>query len=58
MGGALPEAELKGLLTRIGFVEAEVLQRYDCARGTSREEIARLFGVTGINLRAVKPVGS
>ena len=55
MGGALPEAELVELLGRIGFEGVRVTQRFDCARGTSREDGARLLGVMGMILHAVKP---
>lgn len=57
MGGALPEAGLIELATRIGFEQVRVTHRFDCARGTSRAPIARLFGVSGMNLLAVKPSG-
>jgi hypothetical protein len=32
-----------------------VVQRYDCFRGTSKERIARKFGVTGVTIVATKP---
>jgi hypothetical protein len=57
VGGALPEAELVNLVTLIGFEQARVTHRFDCVGGTSREQIARWFGVTGMNLHAVKPLG-
>ena len=55
MGGALPEAELIEMVTRVGFEQARVTDRFDCIRGTSREAIARFLGVKGVNLAARKP---
>ena len=57
MGGALPEAELLELIERTGFVRAAITHRFDCVEGTSREDIARWFGVCGVNVLAVKPPG-
>ena len=56
MGGALPEAGLVDLATESGFEQASVIDRFDCARGTSRELVARVLGVHGANMFAVKPL--
>ncbi|MDQ6800428.1 MAG: hypothetical protein M3041_06275 [Acidobacteriota bacterium] len=37
-----------------GFSDVHVTQRYDCFRGTSKEAIARKFGVVGVNLSGVR----
>lgn len=50
----MPEAGLVKLVTEIGFEEARITHRFDCAAGTPREFIARLLGVHGINLYTVK----
>lgn len=42
------------LLGSIGFVGATVVARFDCFKGTSKENIARKYGVTGVNLLAVR----
>ena len=55
VGGALQERELVQLVTQVGFENARVTQRYDCARGTPHEKVARLLGVHGMNLAAAKP---
>lgn len=42
------------MLTGIGFEEVRVVERFDSFRGTSKERIARKFGVMGINVFARK----
>jgi len=55
VGGALPEAGLLKLVRDGGFERARVTHRFDCAAGTPREFVARLLGVRGLNLYAIKP---
>jgi hypothetical protein len=43
------------VLGRVGFVDVELRERFDAFRGTSKEEIARKFGVMGVNVFAKKP---
>ena len=43
------------MLTRVGFSGVRVTDRYDCFRGTSKENVARTFGVIGVNVHARKP---
>lgn len=43
-------------MQRAGFVEVEIVARHDAFRGTSKETIARKFGVEGISLIAHKPL--
>jgi len=33
----------------------KITERFDCFRGTSKENVARKFGVHGVNLFASKP---
>ena len=42
---------LKGL----GLEDVRVAHRFDCFRSTSKESVARKFGVYGINIFARKP---
>ncbi len=39
----------------VGFVDVEVRERFDPFRATSKERIARKFGVIGANVFARKP---
>ncbi len=55
VGGALNEAKLVELVTGSGLARARVTQRFDCVKGTKKEFLARLVGVRGVNLHAVKP---
>ena len=55
MGGALPGAELVAMLEMVGFAEPALPQRFDCIRGTPGEVVARMLGVAGVNVRALKP---
>jgi hypothetical protein len=40
------------LLEQIGFTAVVVKERFDCFRGTSKERIARKYGVQGVNVHA------
>jgi len=42
------------LTTTIGFQDVRIDAHVDCFRGTSKEHIARKYGVTGVNLYARK----
>ena len=42
-------------MQRAGFADVAIIARYDCFRGTSKEHIARKFGVEGVSLIARKP---
>ena len=42
------------MLGQVGFRGVEVRERFDSFRGTSKERIARKYGVTGINVFARK----
>jgi len=42
-------------LVRVGFSGVRVTERYDCFRATSKESVARKFGVVGVNVHARKP---
>jgi hypothetical protein len=42
-------------MERAGFVDVAIVARHDCFKGTSKEHIARKFGVEGISLIARKP---
>jgi hypothetical protein len=41
-------------LRTLGFVDVEVRERFDPFRGTSKERIARKYGVVGVNVHARK----
>ncbi len=38
----------------VGFSEMKITDRFDCFRGTSKENVARKFGVHGVNVFARK----
>jgi hypothetical protein len=42
-------------MQRAGFVDVSIVARHDAFRGTSKENIARKFGVEGMSLIARKP---
>jgi hypothetical protein len=44
------------VLTLGGFSDVRVTDRYDCFHGTSKEGVARKYGVIGVNVYARKPV--
>jgi SAM-dependent methyltransferase len=56
VGGARRERELVALVEECGFERTRITHRFDCTKGTSAELIARLLGVKGINLYALKPI--
>jgi hypothetical protein len=39
----------------VGFAGVELKERFDAFRGTSKERIARKYGVMGVNVFARKP---
>jgi len=39
----------------VGFREVSVKEHFDCFRSTSKEGVARKYGVTGVNVHARKP---
>jgi hypothetical protein len=43
------------VLGSIGFVDVTVRERFDPFRGTSKENVARKFGVAGVNVFGRKP---
>jgi hypothetical protein len=43
------------LLAQTGFRSVSVRERFDCFRGTSKEQVARKYGVSGVNVQALKP---
>ena len=55
VGGALTEASFVELVSGSGLGRVRVTQRFDCVGGTKKEFFARLLGVRGVNLHAVKP---
>jgi hypothetical protein len=42
----------------VGFEEVRITARFDCFRATSKEKVARKYGVHGVNVFARKPVSS
>jgi hypothetical protein len=52
------ETELIDVLKKVGLEEARVADHFDCFRGTSKESVARKFGVQGVNVYARRPVYS
>ena len=42
------------MLAQVGFRDVAVRERFDPFRGTSKERVARKYGVTGINVFARK----
>ena len=44
-----------GLLTDVGLTEVRITDRFDCFRGTSKEEVAAELGVHGVNVFARTP---
>ena len=43
------------VLQRTGFVDVAIVRRFDCFLGTSKEHIARKYGVRGVNVLARRP---
>ena len=54
IAGAPPEGELLQVLTRIGFSDVAVRDRFDPFRATTKEKVARKFGVVDVNVLATK----
>jgi len=48
-------AEIEPLLTRAGFRDVAIRERFDPFRATSKERTARKYGVVGANIYALKP---
>jgi len=48
-------AEITPALTTAGFVDVAIKTRFDCFRGTSKENTARKYGVLGMNIYARRP---
>jgi len=46
------ETELIDVIQMVGLEEARVTEHFDCFRGTSKESVARKFGVQGVNVFA------
>lgn len=42
-------------LGNFGLEHVEVIRRFDCFQGTSKERIARKYGVIGVTVSATKP---
>ena len=42
------------MLAQVGFREVAVREKFDTFRGTSKERIARKYGVIGVNVFARK----
>ncbi len=43
------------MLGQIGFRDVAVREKFDTFRGTSKERIARKYGVVGVNVFARRP---
>jgi hypothetical protein len=43
------------VLGQIGFRDVAVREKFDTFRGTSKERVARKYGVVGVNVFAGKP---
>ena len=43
------------MLAQTGFRSIAVTERFDPFGGTSKEPVARKYGVIGVNVHAVKP---
>ncbi len=58
IAGALHEPELPALAAEVGFVEARIVDRYDCFRGTSAEaKVSKDLRVEAVTFSATKPRG-
>ena len=44
-----------GLLTEVGLTDVRITDRFDCFRGTSKEDVATEFTVRGVYLFAQSP---
>lgn len=55
IAGALPEAELVKLTGKIGFLDAQIMERFDCYKGTSAvERLSQGLLPQGVNFSARK----
>jgi hypothetical protein len=43
------------VLARVGLTDVRITERFDCFAGTSKERVARKYGVIGVNVAATKP---
>jgi len=43
------------LLAQVGFRDVAVTDRFDCFHDTSKERVARTYGVVGVNVYAARP---
>lgn len=50
----VPEAELLEVLAAVGFRSSSITDRFDPFRATSKERVARKYGVIGVNGHAWK----
>ena len=56
IGGALPEPELIEISGAVGFVDGQILERFDCFKNTSAEvKVSKDLYVQGVNFFARKP---
>ncbi|MEE8575396.1 MAG: hypothetical protein V3T30_08290 [Thermodesulfobacteriota bacterium] len=44
------------VLKKLGLEDVKIVRRFDCFRSTSKEGVARKFGVHGANVFARKPI--
>lgn len=44
------------MLSGAGFEAVEIRERFDSFRGSTKERVARKYGVCGVNVYARKPV--
>ena len=54
----MPEAELVRALGEAGLEDVTIVANFDCLQNTSKEKVARKFGVRGVNIYAQKSGGS
>lgn len=43
------------MLEAVGFTAVRITEHFDPFGGTSKERVARKFGVQGVNVHALKP---
>ena len=43
------------MLESVGFTSVRLTEYFDPFAGTSKERVARKYGVRGVNVRALKP---
>lgn len=56
VAGGLVESEYIEIVRRAGFRDSEVVARFDTFEGANVEEAAAMYGASGYNIRANKPV--